>query len=135
MRYRAHTAGDGGGGHPCFAWEVLRLVLIGEGIMNFMAMMQKMVQETQGGFGPSKMKKGQLLLAPDSVKYTQEDKTIFSESPSGVKSVDEMTMMGEPTGVFCIACGDGKIYNFQPPGSDKEKGYEQYLIVKARLGK
>jgi hypothetical protein len=114
----------------------VELVLIGEGDLNFADVMRKIAQEAQGGFGPGKMKKGELLLAPDSVKYVQEDNTIFSAAPSSVKSIDEMTMMGQSTGVFRIVLGDGKIYNFQSQTSGGEKkGHEQFLLIKKRLGK
>lgn len=111
------------------------LVLLGEGDMNFMDMMQKMAQEAQGGFGPGKMKQGQLLLAPDSVKYLQEDKTVFSKSPSSVKNVEEMTMMGKSTGVFRIVFGDGKIYNFRGAEGGDAAAHKDFLIIKKKLGK
>ena len=114
----------------------IELVLMGEGDLNYMDIMQKMAKEAQGGFGPGKMKKGQLLLAPDSVKYVQEDNTVFSAPPSSVKSVDEMTMMGQPTGIFRIVFANGKIYNFQfQAGGGEKKGHEQFLMIKKRLGK
>lgn len=115
----------------------VELLLIGEGDLNFTDIMQKIAQEAQRGFGPGKMQKGQLLLAPDSVKYVQENNTVFSTAPSGVKSVDEMTMMGQSTGIFRIVLANGKIYNFGPQtgGGNDKKAHEQFLLIKKRLGK
>jgi hypothetical protein len=113
----------------------LEVILFGEGDMNFMEMMQKIQQEMVGGSTSAKMKPGQLLIMPDSLKYLQDGQTVFAEPPSAVKSVDEMTMMGEPQGVFRIVFNNGKIYNFSALGMNKEVSHKDVQLLKRRLGK
>jgi len=107
--------------------------LAGEGNMQFMEIMMKLNQSMQGGWG--KGGKSSLLLSPDTVQYVQDDKTVFSEPTSGATKVEEMSMMGKPTGVFRIVFKSGKIYNFMDQsegGGDKGRAFK---TVKKRLGK
>ncbi len=113
------------------------VLLVGEGDLNFMELMQKMQGEMAGGFGKGGMKKGQLLVSPDSIEFVQEGKTVFSERASSVKEVEEMTVMGQSAGgAFRIVFTSGKIYNFQPEGEGgEESGREAFQFVKKKLGK
>jgi hypothetical protein len=98
-----------------------------------MEIMMKFSQSAQGDWG--KGGKSSLLLSPDTVKYVQDDQTVFTEPTSGVTKVEEMSMMGKPTGVFRIVFKDGKIYNFMDQsegGGDKGRAFK---TVKKRLGK
>jgi hypothetical protein len=108
--------------------------LAGEGNMQFMEIMTKFSQSMQSNWGQGGGKSS-LLLSPDAVKYIQDDKAVFTEPTSGVTKVEEMSMMGQPTGVFRIVFMDGKIYNFMDQsqgGGDKGKAFK---FVKKRLGK
>ena len=113
----------------------IEMLLLGEGEMNFMEMQMKIAQEYQGGFGGNKLKSGQLVLLADSVKYVQEDKVVFSATPATVKSVDQMTMMGKPVGIFRIVLTDGKIYNFGGQGMDDKAVGPAVKLIKQKLGK
>ncbi|MGD0921120.1 MAG: hypothetical protein ABSA70_05060 [Terriglobia bacterium] len=108
--------------------------LAGEGNMQFMEIMMKFSQSMQGNWGQGGGKSS-LLLSPDTVKYVQDDKTVFTEPTSGVTKVEEMSMMGQPSGVFRIVFKSGKIYNFMDQsqgGPDKSRAFK---TVKKRLGK
>ena len=108
--------------------------LAGEGNMQFMEIMMKFQQSMQGNWGQGGGKSS-LQLSPDTVKYVQDDKTVFTEPTSGVTKVEEMSMMGQPSGVFRIVFKSGKIYNFMDQsqgGSDKSRVFK---FVKKRLGK
>jgi hypothetical protein len=107
--------------------------LAGEGNMQFMEIMMKFQQSMQGDWG--KGGKSSLLLSPDTVQYVQDEKAVFTEPTSGVTKVEEMSMMGKPTGVFRIVFKSGKIYNFMDQsegGGDKGRAFK---TVKKRLGK
>ena len=107
--------------------------LAGEGNMQFMEIMMKFSQSMQGDWG--KGGKSVLLLSPDTVKYVQDDKTVFTEPTSGVTKIDEMSMMGQPTGVFRIVFKDGKIYNFMDQSEGGGEKGKAFKAVKKRLGK
>jgi hypothetical protein len=113
----------------------LDMLLLGEGEMNFMDMQMKMAQDMQAGFGKDKLKTGRLVLTADSIKYVQEDKVVFSATPATVKSVDEMTMMGKPVGIFRIVLTDGKIYNFGGSSQNEKAGDQAVKLIKKKLGK
>jgi hypothetical protein len=110
--------------------------LAGEGNMQFMDIMTKFSQSMQGNWGQSGGKP-HLLLAPDTVKYVQDEKIAFSEPTSGVIKVEEMSMMGQETGVFRIVFRSGKIYNFmdQSEGGGEKGKSKAFQTVKQRLGK
>ena len=107
--------------------------LAGEGNMQFMEIMMKLNQAMQGGWG----KGGQphLVLSPDTVKYVEAEKTVFSEPTSGVAKVEEMSMMGQATGVFRIVFKSGKIYNFMDQSEGGGEKGKAFKAVKKRLGK
>jgi hypothetical protein len=107
--------------------------LAGEGNMQFMEIMMKFSQSAQGDWG--KGGKSSLLLSPDTVQYVQDDKTVFSEPTSGATKVEEMSMMGKPTGVFRIVFKDGKIYNFMDQSEGGGGKGKAFKVVKRRLGK
>jgi hypothetical protein len=107
--------------------------LAGEGDMQFMEIMMKLNQSMQGGWG--KGGKSSLLLSPDTVKYIQDDKTVFTEPTSGVTKIEEMSMMGQPTGVFRIVFKSGKIYNFMDQSEGGGEKGKAFKAVKKRLGK
>jgi len=108
--------------------------LAGEGEMQFMDIMMKFSQSMQGNWGQGGGK-SHLLLSPDTVKYIQDDKTVFTEPTSGVTKVEEMSMMGQPTGVFRIVFKDGKIYNFADQSQESRDKGKAFQVVKKRLGK
>jgi hypothetical protein len=98
-----------------------------------MDVMMKFQQAMQGDWG--KGGTSQLWLSPDTIKYVQGEKTVFSEPTSGVSKVEEMSMMGQPTGVFRMVFKSGKIYNFMEQsegGAEKGQGFK---TVKKKLGK
>jgi len=107
--------------------------LAGEGEMQFMDVMMKFQQSMQGSWG--KGGKSRLLLSPDTVKYVQDEKTVFSEPPSGASKVEEMTMMGQPTGVFRLVFKSGKIYNFVDQSEGGAEKSQAFKTVKKKLGK
>jgi hypothetical protein len=111
------------------------MLLLGEGEMNFMDMQMKMAQEMQSGFGKNKLKTGQIQLTGDTIKYVQEDKVVFSGTSATVKSVDQMTMMGKPVGIFRIVLTDGKIYNFGGSGQGQGTLDRAVKLIKQKLGK
>jgi len=69
-----------------------------------------------------------------SVKYVAEGKTILDQPASAVKTVDQVLMMGNPTGAFRIVLTSGKIYSFFSTGSHSDDNplYEQ---IKNKLKK
>jgi hypothetical protein len=107
--------------------------LAGEGDMQFMEIMMKLNQSMQGGWG--KGGQSHLVLSPDTVKYVEAEKTVFSEPTSGVTKVEEMSMMGKPTGVFRIVFKSGKIYNFMDQSEGGGEKGKAFKAVKKRLGK
>lgn len=108
---------------------------LGEGEMDFMQATIKMSEALTGGFG-EKGEKTLLQMSSDTVKCVRGEKTIFSESTSGVKETGEMSMQGESMGIFRIVFKNGKIYNFMgvQEGSSEEQKHV-YQFVKKKLGK
>lgn len=111
------------------------VVLLAEGDLQFMELMMKMQEAMMPGFG-EKGEKTRLLLSPESVKYVQGEKVIFSEPASGVKEVSEMTMQGQSMGIFRISFRSGKICNFMASHEGSSEDQKQvFQIVKKKLGK
>lgn len=111
----------------------LPVIYIGEGNMDFMAVMMKVQQAMQGSWNDAG--KPLLLVTKGEVKLKQGDKIVFTLAASNVKEVGQMSMMGQNVGVFRLVCNDGKIYNFmeqEGQGLPKGKAVE---VIKAALGK
>jgi hypothetical protein len=69
------------------------------------------------------------------VKYVQGEETVFSRPTSSVSKIEEMTMMGESSGVFRIVFMDGKIYNFMDKSESSAGKGHAFKVVKKKLGK
>jgi hypothetical protein len=69
------------------------------------------------------------------VKYVQGEETVFSRPTSSVSKIEEMTMMGESSGVFRIVFMDGKIYNFMDKSESSVGKGHAFKGVKKKLGK
>ncbi len=111
----------------------LPVIYIGEGNMDFMAVMMKVQQAMQGSWNDAG--KPLLLVTKGEVKLKQGDKIVFTLNSSTVKEVGQMSMMGQNVGVFRFVCNDGKIYNLmEQEGGGLPKG-KTVEIIKAALGK
>jgi hypothetical protein len=111
----------------------LPVIYIGEGNMDFMAVMMKVQQAMQGSWNDSG--KPLLRVTKSELKLVEGEKTVFTEPASGVKEIGQMSMAGQSVGVFRIVCTDGKIYNFmEQTGQGLDKG-QTVSILKSMLGK
>ena len=110
--------------------KAYKACFLAEGDIPPMQLMGKLAQAMQGG----SQDECKLLVSADAVKYSAQGKTILDQPASGVKTVEQILMMGNPTGAFRIVLTSGKIYNFFATGSQDEDNplYEQ---IKKKLGK
>jgi hypothetical protein len=106
---------------------------LGEGDMQYMDMMMKMQQAMAPGFG-NQGAQGRIEFEGSSIKYVQGDKTTFTESISGVKSMGEMKQGDKPIGIFRIVFNDGKIYNFMG-GQQATDAHAVFVFLQKKLGK
>lgn len=108
---------------------------VGEGDMQFMELVMKMQQAAMGAMrGEAALMKGRVLVTLAAVKFVHDGKTLFEEPPATVQAVEEIGMMGRPTGAFRIVFANGRIYNFMAEGRGASKN-EAHLILKKALGK
>jgi len=103
---------------------------LAEGDVPPMELMMKLGQAMQKGSQDA----CKLYVSSDSIKYADQGKTLLDQSASAVKTVEQVLMMGNPTGIFRIVLTSGKIYNFIATGSQSRNSplYEQ---IKDRLKK
>jgi hypothetical protein len=106
-------------------------LLLGEGDMQYFALMMKFQQAVMASHG-NPGNSGRIELASGSIKYVQGEKTVFTESISGVKSMAEMKQGGQPFPIFRIVFNDGKIYNFMEQGKDE---HAEFALLQKKLGK
>ena len=96
--------------------QAFKACFLGEGDVPPMQIMMKLGQVMQGG----SQDECKLLVSADSVKYSNQGKTVMDQPASSVKSIDPILMMGNPTGAFRIVTTSGKIYNFFASGGQHE---------------
>jgi hypothetical protein len=109
--------------------------LVGEGDMQLMEIVTTMRRSLAGGAKiQGVVRKGRLVMTPESVTFVQEGTTLFEEPTSSVREVSPIGRAGRPTGFFRIAFSNGKIYNFQDPKANSPDR-SSYLMVKKALGK
>jgi hypothetical protein len=61
-----------------------------------------------------------LFVSSDSVKYSDQGKTILDQPASAVKTIEPVLMMGQSMGAFRILLTSGKVYNFMATGGHNE---------------
>ncbi len=121
----------------------LPVLYMGEGDMDFMAIMQKMSQvmmkQTQGnwqeaGAQANKPPSG-LVVEGGSLKFVDEGKAVFTEPGSNVKAIQEMHQGDQAVGIFRIVFNDGKIQNFMDREGGSKKGSGVAAYLKKKYGK
>jgi len=101
---------------------------LGEGDVPPMQIMMKLGQVMQGG----SQDECKLLVSADSVKYSNQGKTVMDQPASSVKSIDPILMMGNPTGAFRIVTTSGKIYNFFDSSGHSENPLTEQIKKKLK---
>jgi hypothetical protein len=96
--------------------KAFRACFIMEGDVPPMQVMQAMAQAMQTG-GQDECK---LMVAADSIKYSNKGKVILDAPASAVKEVEQILLFGETSASFRIVLASGKVYNFFEPGSRDE---------------
>lgn len=88
--------------------KAYKACFLAEGDLPPMGVMMKVSEAMQKG----SQDECKLYVSSDSVKYSAQGKAILDQPASAVKTVDQILMMGNPTGAFRIVLTSGKIYNF-----------------------
>ncbi len=110
------------------------VVYLGEGNMDFMALMMKMQQALQGSWNDAG--KPLLYVSKTEIKFAQGDKPVFTEPASNVKEVGAMSMAGQSVGIFRIVFTDGKIHNFMEQSGEGAPAKGTTVdVIKAAVGK
>jgi hypothetical protein len=111
--------------------QTYKACFLAEGDVPYMQLMMKMAQKMQ----TSSQDECKLVVSSDSVKYVAPDKTVLDSSASGVKTVEQILMMGNPSGIFRIILANGKIFNFMVTESSGSRQNSTYEAVKKKLNK
>lgn len=111
--------------------QTYKACFLAEGDVPYMQLMMKMAQMMQ----TSSQDECKLVVSSDSVKYAALGKTVLDSSASGVKTVDQVLMMGNPSGIFRIVLASGKIYNFMASEGTSSHKNLTYEAVKKKLNK
>jgi hypothetical protein len=101
-----------------------------EGDIPPMQLMQSLSQMMQGG----SQDECKLMVAADSIKYSNKGKVVLDAPASAVKTVEPVLMFGQPMGIFRIVLASGKIYNFFSSES-QGKDNPVWDQIKAKLKK
>jgi len=96
--------------------KAYKACFLAEGDLPPMGIMMKVSEAMQKG----SQDECRLYVSSDSVKYSAQGKAILDQPASAVKTVDQILMMGNPTGAFRIVLTSGKIYNFFASGSQSD---------------
>lgn len=109
--------------------KAYKACFLAEGDVPPMQLMQSLSQMMQGG----SQDECKLMVAADSIKYSNKGKVILDAPASAVKTIEPVLMFGQPMGIFRIVLASGKIYNFfNSEGNSDNPVWDQ---IKAKIKK